>query len=416
MDAPPIVTARGVFKDFVLPHERHSSLKQAAINVLRRPTYERLRVLEDVSFEIHAGEFFGIVGRNGSGKSTILKILAGIYVPTSGEVHVGGRLAPFIDLGVGFNPELTGRNNVFLNGAIFGMSRAELVSRYDEIVEYAELGQFMDQKLKNYSSGMQVRLAFSIAIRADADIIIMDEVLAVGDASFQEKCFDSFRALKAQGKTIILVTHEMSNVVRFCDRVLVLDRGVTYGVMSASDAAHAYSRLNEQSGWQAAEVSFGDGRDAIPLEVELRDNDGGARASCEPHEPLLVAITVAAPEDDRGATLQCRVTLERMDGFVIAEFSSAGSVDVKGAAELLLTIAPPGLTSGRYRISAAVDHALHAPTTVAATASTTFTIAAAEDSDALLALPATWVRRSFAGVVPAPDPVPPAAVKRSACP
>lgn len=231
-DNQPAVIVKHLNKSFKLPHEQHSGIKQLLINVLKgKKGYEIQHVLHDISFEIKKGEFFGIVGRNGSGKSTLLKLLAGIYVPNSGLVRVNGSLTPFIELGVGFNPELTGRENVFLNGALLGFSKSEMDLMYDTIVEFAELEKFMDQKLKNYSSGMQVRLAFSIAIRAKSDVLLVDEVLAVGDAAFQSKCFDYFYELKKSDTTVIFVSHDQGSLERFCDRCILLDKGnaVSYG-------------------------------------------------------------------------------------------------------------------------------------------------------------------------------------------
>ncbi|MBA3758509.1 ATP-binding cassette domain-containing protein [Candidatus Saccharibacteria bacterium] len=225
MDEPAIIVSE-VSKAFKLPHEKHGSFKSLFVNLFRgRRTYERQQVLKNVSFEIKKGEFFGIVGRNGGGKSTLLKLLAGIYTPDSGAVVVNGKLTPFIELGVGFNPELTGRENVYLNGALLGFSRKEMEAMYSDIVEFAEIDKFMDQKLKNYSSGMQVRLAFSIAIRAKTDILLIDEVLAVGDAGFQAKCFNYFRRLKSEKQTVVFVSHDMESVQRFCDRALLIDKG-----------------------------------------------------------------------------------------------------------------------------------------------------------------------------------------------
>jgi len=241
----PIVVVKDLYKSFKLPHEQHSGIKQRIINIFKGVKgYETQRVLNDISFEIKKGEFFGIVGRNGCGKSTLLKILAGIYVPDKGIVQINGSLTPFIELGVGFNPELTGRENVFLNGALLGFSRSEMEAMYDAIVEFAELKKFMDQKLKNYSSGMQVRLAFSIAIRANTPILLIDEVLAVGDSEFQSKCYVEFRKMKEEGRTIIFVTHDMSAVERFCDRVLVLQSGKIKGIYSPGKAAAIYQRMN----------------------------------------------------------------------------------------------------------------------------------------------------------------------------
>ncbi len=234
-----------VSKTFKLPHEKSSSVKSALINFVRHKRgYEMQHVLDDISFEIKKGDFFGIVGRNGSGKSTLLKLLAGIYTPTKGNIHVNGKLTPFIELGVGFNPELTGRENVFLNGALLGFNRKEMAAMYDDIVAFAELERFMDQKLKNYSSGMQVRLAFSIAIRAKSDILVLDEVLAVGDMDFQQKCFDYFVTLKRVKKTVILVTHDMGAVLKFCDRAMLLGGGEIKEVAEPKQIADAYIQAN----------------------------------------------------------------------------------------------------------------------------------------------------------------------------
>jgi len=239
------IKVENISKSFKLPHESSSGVKQAVLNVFsKNKGYEIQQVLKNVSFEIEQGDFFGIVGRNGSGKSTLLKLLAGIYTPDKGAVHVRGTLTPFIELGVGFNQELTGSENVYLNGALLGFSRKQIDEIYDDIVEFAELGRFMDQKLKNYSSGMQVRLAFSIAIRADSDILILDEVLAVGDAAFQQKCFDYFESLKSNRKTVVLVTHDMSSVKRFCNKAMIISSGEIEAIGSPSEVADVYTREN----------------------------------------------------------------------------------------------------------------------------------------------------------------------------
>lgn len=244
-DEQPPVIVKDLYKSFKLPHEQHNGLKQLIVNFAnRKKGYEKQEVLKDVSFEIKKGEFFGIVGRNGSGKSTLLKLLAGIYVPDKGLVQVNGSLTPFIELGVGFNPELTGRENVFLNGALLGFSRDDMLEMYDEIVKFAELEQFMDQKLKNYSSGMQVRLAFSIAIRARSDILLIDEVLAVGDTAFQQKCYKYFDELKKEKRTIILVSHDMGAVKQFCDRALLVSHGKVVLSGNPDEVASEYERLN----------------------------------------------------------------------------------------------------------------------------------------------------------------------------
>lgn len=277
----PAVVVKDIIKTFKLPHDQHSGLKQLLVNFNKRKKgYELQEVLKGLSFEIKKGDFFGIVGRNGSGKSTLLKLLAGIYAPDSGLVQVNGSLTPFIELGVGFNPELTGRENVFLNGALLGFSRKEMEVMYNDIVEFAELEKFMDQKLKNYSSGMQVRLAFSIAIRADSDILLLDEVLAVGDEAFQRKCFSYFAQLKKAKKTVILVTHSMSSVQQFCNKALLIDK--EYGVKQGNPAeiAQIYRELNNASEIEVNKKSsndnvalnsrFKNNKDKLSFEFELR--------------------------------------------------------------------------------------------------------------------------------------------------
>jgi len=240
-----VVSVKNIAKDFYLPHEKSSrSLKSNIVNVFKKKDKEidTQHALRDISFDIKKGEFFGIVGRNGSGKSTLLKILAGIYQPTKGKIKTKGKIVTFIELGVGFNPELSGRENVYLNGALLGFSREEIEAKYDEIVQFAELEDFMEQKLKNYSSGMQVRLAFSVAIKAEGDILVLDEVLAVGDEAFQRKCDDFFKQMKKdEKKTIILVTHNMESVKRYCDKAALIENGYIKKLGVASDVADQYS-------------------------------------------------------------------------------------------------------------------------------------------------------------------------------
>lgn len=327
------IKVEGVDKDFDLPHEAQNSLKTRILHPMSKgKNIEKQHALKDISFEIKKGEFFGIVGRNGSGKSTLLKILAGIYTPTKGKVTVNGSLTPFIELGVGFNPELTGRENVYLNGAMLGFSTKEMEKMYDEIVEFAELEKFMDQKLKNYSSGMQVRLAFSVAIRAKSDILLLDEVLAVGDEAFQRKCFSYFRKLKKDKKTVILVTHDMSAVRAYCDRAIMIDQGSVKAKYAPEKVSIAYSRL------------FSSEHDE-PTKEESEDRYGIQDISFKE-----VSIT----QDENNVTLTCELTsnltndsligigfmITREDGMDILGFSSelANRRDVKIKAKSNKTI------------------------------------------------------------------------------
>ena len=235
-----IIRVSNLSKNFKLPKEKNSSIKNLFLNPFKTRRYNIQTALKNVSFEINRGEFFGIIGRNGSGKSTLLKMLAGIYSPDQGTIEIKGKLTTFIELGVGFNPELTGRENVFLNGALLGFNRSEMRLMYPEIVKFAELDNFMDQKLKNYSSGMQVRLAFSIAIKAESSILVLDEVLAVGDLSFQEKCFEYFKEIKAKGRTVVFVSHDQKSIERFCDRVLYIKDSKVEVIGKTKDVLNLY--------------------------------------------------------------------------------------------------------------------------------------------------------------------------------
>jgi len=241
---PLAVEVRGLRKSFRVPQYRMNTLKERALHPFRRTEFNQIRALEGIDFEVSQGEFFGIVGRNGSGKSTLLKCLAGIYGTDAGTIRVAGRLSPFIELGVGFNPELTARDNVLINGAMMGLPVTDMRARMDDILGFAELERFADQKLKNFSSGMQVRLAFSVMVQSDPDVMLIDEVLAVGDAAFQQKCFDVFDDIHRAGKTVVLVTHDMGLVERFCDRgMLIADAHIRH-VGPPHEIAREYLREN----------------------------------------------------------------------------------------------------------------------------------------------------------------------------
>jgi len=268
---PPAVVVDGVSKSFRMPRERVHTLKEKVLHPRRGSGHDALDALRDVSFSVEEGEFFGIVGRNGSGKSTLLKCLAGIYRTDHGSIHINGRVSTFIELGVGFNPDLAARDNVIMNGIMLGLSPREAAARFDAVLAFAELEEFVDLKLKNYSSGMHVRLAFSVMVQVDADILLIDEVLAVGDAAFQQKCFDVFNEKRDAGKTIVFVTHDMGAVERFCHRAMLLERGEEIITGEPRDVAARYLEINFDR--QGAEpVSPEDFPDQQP-----RGGDGAAR-------------------------------------------------------------------------------------------------------------------------------------------
>lgn len=220
-----MIALEGVTKIFRLPHDRKATLRQRFVSLLQRQTYEELYALRNINLKVNNGEFLGIIGKNGAGKSTLLKIIARVLEPTSGKVSVNGNIAPFLELGVGFQWELTVKDNIFFYGALLGMSRREIEQKYDWVVDFSGLERFVDAKLKNLSSGMQVRLGFSITVAVESSILLVDEVLAVGDIDFQQKCYNTFETFKKDGRTIVFVSHDLNAVERFCDRVILLENG-----------------------------------------------------------------------------------------------------------------------------------------------------------------------------------------------
>jgi ABC-2 type transport system ATP-binding protein len=229
-----------VSKTFQIPHEERTTLRELALHPFRNTTFERNDALKSVSLSVEKGEFFGVIGANGSGKSTLLKVMAGIYMPTSGHIRRHGKLSPFIELGVGFNPELTGRENIRINATLLGLTKKELKVKFDEIVEFAELERFMDLKLKNYSTGMSLRLGYSIAIHVPFEILLLDEVLAVGDRQFARKCFATFDRFKADRQTMVFVSHDLAAVEKWCDRAAYLESGQLITLGPASEVCDLY--------------------------------------------------------------------------------------------------------------------------------------------------------------------------------
>src|SRR3954466_4606116 len=282
------IEVRDLQKTFRIPRHQISTFKERALHPFRRTAYDELHVLRGISFDVLEGEFFGIVGRNGSGKSTLLKCLAGIYRADAGSIRAAGGISPFIELGVGFNPDLTARENVVINAVMMGLSPREARARFDKIIAFAELEDFVDLKLKNYSSGMQVRLAFSVMVQSGSEILLIDEVLAVGDAAFQQRCLDEFRRLRNEGRTIVLVTHDMAIVERFCHRAMLISDGEIELIGDPPRVGQRYLQRNFE-GMAAAEddgTVAQEGERAEIAEIWL-ENESGMRIESAPHGQRL---------------------------------------------------------------------------------------------------------------------------------
>jgi len=338
------IEVSGLEKAFRIPTQRVDSLKER-LTTFSRGDYREMHALSDVSFEVERGEFFGIVGRNGSGKSTLLKILASIYAADAGRVRMAGRLAPFIELGVGFNNELTARENVELNGVMMGLTRRDARSRLGAVLEFAELEEFVDLKLKNYSSGMLVRLAFSMMIQSDAEILLIDEVLAVGDASFQQKCADVFYEIRDSDRTVVFVTHDMRAVEQYCHRAMLLDNGVVRSVGDADEVARSYLRLNFEQA-PGGDSDMGGIADITLVDVWLEDGGGEHITNVEKGAALRF-----------GAVFEAHAAVEGPSfGFA---FTNADGVEVTGFGLVLPGDGPDRLEAGqRVRLGGTIENRL----------------------------------------------------------
>jgi ABC-type polysaccharide/polyol phosphate transport system ATPase subunit len=300
-DAPVVIEARGIEKTFRIPTHRIDSFKERMVHPFARAEYRVLEALRGVSFDVHSGEFFGIVGRNGSGKSTLLKILASIYRADAGSIRMAGTPAPFIELGVGFNPELSARENVVLNGVMMGLSQREARQRLDAVLDFAELAEFVDLKLKNYSSGMLVRLAFSVMIQSEADILLIDEVLAVGDAAFRQKCEEVFRRMRDDHRTVVLVTHDMTAVHTYCHRAMLLEEGSLTYIGDSDEAGRQYLRTN----FAKRDLSIEGGPEVMLVadllararESWLEDDNGARITNVEVGKPIRLKAKIEAIRD-----------------------------------------------------------------------------------------------------------------------
>ena len=313
MTAPtpqPAIIVDHVSKTFRIPREPAFTIKERVLHPVRHREYDELQALRDVAFEINAGEFFGIAGRNGSGKSTLMKCIAGIYKADGGSIRVRGQVAAFIELGVGFNPDLTARENVIINAVMLGLTPAEARRRFDAAIEFAELEDFVDLKLKNYSSGMQVRLAFAVLVQLDADILLIDEVLAVGDAAFQQKCIDTLNRMHEEGRTIVLVTHDMNAVEQFCDRAVLFEEGTMIALGDPQRISHNYTQINFDRARALAEVErprYGNG----DVQVEaawFADADGRAAEMLEQMQPCSFHMRIAVRRDVPAASFGVSIT------------------------------------------------------------------------------------------------------------
>jgi ABC-2 type transport system ATP-binding protein len=296
---PPAVAIEGVSKRFRMYRERNQSLK-AAIMRGRRASYEEFWALKDVSFEIPKGSTFGLIGENGSGKSTLLKCIARIIEPNAGKIVTTGSLAALLELGSGFHPELSGRENVYLNASILGMSKSQIVDRFDAIVDFSGIGEFIDQPVKNYSSGMYVRLGFSVAINVDPDILLVDEVLAVGDANFQDKCMEKFADFRHSGKTVVIVSHAMGSLRNMCDEAAWLKHGELVEVGATNSIIETYieaghvKRVDTSTNVEQNDRS-GSG-EVVLTKIELLDAQQALTTEVRTGEPMFFRIHYQARE------------------------------------------------------------------------------------------------------------------------
>jgi ABC-type polysaccharide/polyol phosphate transport system ATPase subunit len=367
------VCIENVSKTFRLPHQQYSTLKERALHPWRSTEYDELHAVKDITLEIAQGEFFGIVGRNGSGKSTLLKCIAGIYGVDRGRISIAGRLSPFIELGVGFNMDLTARDNVVINAIMLGISRRQARARFDEVIAFAELEEFVDLKLKNYSSGMLVRLAFATAIQVDAEILLIDEVLAVGDAAFQQKCFEEFFRLKREGKTIVFVSHDMYSVERFCHRAMLMERGDMVQIGEPRIIGRAYHKLNfgqlphglpaDSAGGEAGEgrEALGAAEQAGPRTVIadawFAGADGERVTSSSQEDSLSMCFEVRFAEDLNGPVFAATLRTELGHTIIVARSDQHGgtSGSFKAGETVIARFAIPNwLTPSRYLLTPSV--------------------------------------------------------------
>jgi len=343
-----------VSKTFRLPHQQYSTLKERALHPLRSTEYDELHAVKDISLAIAEGEFFGIVGRNGSGKSTLLKCIAGIYGVDRGRISIAGRLSPFIELGVGFNMDLTARDNVIINAIMLGLSRREARARFEQVIAFAELEEFIDLKLKNYSSGMLVRLAFATSIQVDAEILLIDEVLAVGDAAFQQKCYEEFYRLKREGKTIVFVSHDMYSVERFCHRAMLMERGSMVQIGEPRVIGRAYHKLNFGQLPHEAPTEDHTSSGTVIAEAWFQNANGERVTNAGQEERLSMCFEVRLGEDLNDPVFAATLRTELGHTIIVARSDQhgreSGTFKV-GEAVIVKFDLPNWLTPSRYTLT-----------------------------------------------------------------
>ena len=354
----PAIAVSGVTKTFLLMHEKRETLREWVASGFRRVARERFDALHDVSFEVAPGSCLGIIGRNGSGKSTLLKILAGIFPPTAGSIEVRGKISPFLELGVGFNPDLSARDNVYLNAAVLGLRTREIDAVFDDIIAFAELERFVDQKLKNFSSGMQVRLAFSVAIKAQADIYLMDEVLAVGDLAFQQKCFDVFRQFRLEGRTIVLVSHDLASVRNYCEQTLYLKDGLVMAHGPTADVLDKYVYEDRVVGTGTAPLGTDAAGIRSPVRIvaaRVRDRAGRLQRQVVSGDPMAIEIDYAGePRALANAVFEIVLSGEHGLSLFVAD-TGALRPSLPAAAEGTVRFAfpSPAIAAGHVSVAAA---------------------------------------------------------------
>jgi ABC-type polysaccharide/polyol phosphate transport system ATPase subunit len=386
----PAVSIETVSKTFRLPHQQYSTLKERVLHPLRTTEYDELHAVQDISVDIATGEFFGIVGRNGSGKSTLLKCIAGIYGVDTGRISIAGRLSPFIELGVGFNMDLTARDNVVINAIMLGVSRRAARARFDDVIAFAELEEFVDLKLKNYSSGMLVRLAFATAIQVDAEILLIDEVLAVGDAAFQQKCFEEFYRLKREGRTIVFVSHDMFSMERFCDRAMLMERGSMVQLGDPHTIARAYHKLNfGELPHEAPAIGPGDGGTAI-ADAWFESSSGERVTTISQEEPLSMCFEVRLAESLTDPVFAATLRTELGHTIIVARSDQHGadSGEFLTGESVIARFGLPGwLTPSRYMLTPSVAREGTGADTVAMVEDMTSLVVHGNSTGGILELP-----------------------------